>query len=59
MFVKVNESCMVNTDHIRWIDTSADNMVVHVADGSEHIVSDQDKFKTALASMRVQRIIQL
>jgi len=48
MFVKVNDSCLVNTAQIVWIDTSAENWIVKLTDGSEHVVSDQDKFHTAL-----------
>lgn len=39
MFVKINDSCIVNTDHIVWTDTTDKNMIVKMSDGTEHAVS--------------------
>ena len=36
MFVKINNSCIVNTDNIVWIDVNNEKMVVKMSDGSEH-----------------------
>lgn len=36
MFIKINNSCIVNTDNIVWIDVNNEKMVVKMSDGSEH-----------------------
>lgn len=36
MFIKINDSCIVNTDNIIWIDVNNEKMVVKMSDDSEH-----------------------
>ena len=49
MFVKIHDCCIINTDHVVWVDVAEDNkMTVKLTDGSEHVVQE-DKFSTAMS----------
>lgn len=48
MFVKINESCICNTDQIVWIDASGEQMIIHLSDETEHAVQDAEKLNSAM-----------
>lgn len=44
MFVKINDSAIINTEHIVWIDGD----VVRLTDGTEHKVLKSENLKGAI-----------
>ena len=48
MFIKIHDCCIINTDHVVWVDVAEDNkMTVKMTDGLEHVVKE-DKFSSAM-----------
>ena len=44
MFVKANDSCIINTAYIVLVDVDGDKMTVKLSDGTEHSV-DAEKMQ--------------
>lgn len=44
MFVKINDSAIINTEHVVWIDGD----VVRLTDGTEHKVLKSENLKRAI-----------
>lgn len=47
MFVKIHDCCIINTDHVVWVDVAEGKATVKMSDGSEHVVAS-DKFQEAM-----------
>lgn len=48
MFVKINECCIINTDHVVWIDVAEETAIIHMSDDTEHLVGTDKKLNQAM-----------